>query len=106
MDDPARTAELIERFGSLPPDVMGELHSMLRLYDVDAQELFFKWESYSMKMGPDDTRLDYDTVLAFKKDVQELLEKELRAKAKMQQTPARQRATIRPSAAGGDAFAL
>lgn len=105
MDDPAKTAALIERFGSQPPDVMGELHSMLRLYDIDAQELFFKWESYSMKMGPDDTKLDYDTVLAFKKDVQELLEKELRAKAKMQQTPALQR-TIRPSAAGGDAFAL
>jgi hypothetical protein len=105
MDDSPNPPELIERFGSQPPDIMGELQSMLRIYDIDAQELFFKWESYSMKMGPDDINLTYDTVLAFKKDVQELLEKEQRGKARMQQTPAVQR-TIQPQAARADPFAL
>ncbi|KAF8544814.1 DNA polymerase alpha subunit B N-terminal-domain-containing protein [Trichophaea hybrida] len=105
MDDSSNPPELIERFGTQPPDVMAELQLMLRIYDIDAQELFFKWESYSMKMGPDDVKLTYDTVLAFKKDVQEQLEKELRGKAKMQQTPAVQR-TVRPQAAGADPFAL
>jgi DNA polymerase alpha subunit B len=105
MDDTPTNPALIERFGEQPPDIMGELRSMLRLYDVDAQELFFKWESYSMKMGPEDTKLTLDTVRAFKKDVQEQLEREVRGKARMQQqTPAVQR-TVRPQA-GGDAFAL
>lgn len=105
MDDPSKNLELIERFGEQPLEIMGEFHSMLKLYDIDVQELFFKWESYSMKMGPDDTKLALDTVRAFKKDVQDQLEREVRGKTRMQQqTPAVQR-TIRPQA-GADSFAL
>lgn len=66
--------------GGLQPDVLAELESMLRLHSIPPQELFYKWESYSMKMG-DDTRLNIDTVRAFKKDVQEILERESRGKA-------------------------
>ncbi|KAA8910520.1 DNA polymerase alpha subunit B N-terminal-domain-containing protein [Sphaerosporella brunnea] len=105
MDEPTNNAELIERFGNIHPDTMIELQSMLRLYDLDAQELFFKWESYSMKMRPEDTTLTPDSVVAFKKDVQEQLEKEARGKAKMQQTPAVKR-TVRPPAGAADSFAL
>ncbi|KAI9678635.1 MAG: DNA-directed DNA polymerase alpha subunit pol12 [Caeruleum heppii] len=64
----------------LPADIMGELQSMLRLHGIPPQELFYKWESYSMKMGSDDTKLDLPTVRAFKKDIQENLERELRGK--------------------------
>ncbi|KAL7270614.1 DNA-directed DNA polymerase alpha subunit pol12 [Rhizina undulata] len=74
---------LTRRFGDLPPEIMSEFQSMLRLHNIDANELFYKWESYSMKMG-DETRLTLDTVRAFKKDAQELLEKEMRGKARMQ----------------------
>jgi DNA polymerase alpha subunit B len=107
MDDGTKNAtELVERFGDVHPDVMTELQSMLRLYDIDAQELFFKWESYSMKMGPEDTKLTADSVLAFKKDVQEQLEREARGKARMQQqTPAIKRA-VRPPAGAADSFSL
>ena len=65
----------------LPKDVLGELQSIMRLHSITPQELFYKWESYSLKMGPDDTRLDLDTVRLFKKDVQDALERDSRSKA-------------------------
>ncbi|KAF5014287.1 hypothetical protein F66182_14784, partial [Fusarium sp. NRRL 66182] len=61
MDD--ITQELDELFASSAPngltqDVLTELQSMLRLHGITPQELFYKWESYSMKMGSEDTKLD------------------------------------------------
>jgi DNA polymerase alpha subunit B len=64
----------------LPPDILGELESILRLHSISPQELFYKWESYSMKMGSEETKLDLDTVRMFKKDVQDGLERESRGK--------------------------
>ncbi|KAF2137527.1 uncharacterized protein K452DRAFT_278516 [Aplosporella prunicola CBS 121167] len=82
MDD--NTADLNELFGSpnaeLPPDVLGELQSLLRLHSIAPQELFYKWESYSIKMGPE-TTLTLKTVRDFKKDIQDALERENRGKA-------------------------
>jgi DNA polymerase alpha subunit B len=83
MDDVVE--ELNELFASsapdgLPRDVVTELQSILRLHGITPQELFYKWESYSMKMGSEDTRLDLNTVRAFKRDVQDLLERETRGK--------------------------
>ncbi|CRG84417.1 DNA polymerase alpha subunit B [Talaromyces islandicus] len=83
MDD--ITEELNELFASsapdgLPQDVLTELQSMLRLHGITPQELFYKWESYSMKMGADDTKLDLNTVRAFKRDVQDSVERGSRDK--------------------------
>lgn len=83
MDD--ITQELHELFASSAPnglaqDVLTELQSMLRLHGITPQELFYKWESYSMKMGSEDTKLDLNTVRAFKRDVQDSLERETRGK--------------------------
>lgn len=64
----------------LPIDILGELESILRLHSISPQELFYKWESYSLKMGSEETRLDLDTVRMFKKDVQDGLEREHRGK--------------------------
>lgn len=64
----------------LPPDVLGELESMLRLHSISPQELFYKWESYSLKMGSEETKLDLNTVRMFKKDVQDGLEREHRGR--------------------------
>ncbi|KAL9109860.1 MAG: hypothetical protein Q9227_005563 [Pyrenula ochraceoflavens] len=64
----------------LPPDVLGELESMLRLHSISPTELFFKWESYSLKMGSEETVLDLETVRMFKKDVQDSVERESRNK--------------------------
>ncbi|KAI9718076.1 MAG: hypothetical protein M1812_004334 [Candelaria pacifica] len=84
MDD--ITEELNERFASppgteLPVDVLGELQSILRLHSITPEELFFKWVSYSLTMGSEETKLDLDTARAFKKDVQEGLERGARGKA-------------------------
>ncbi|KKY21142.1 putative dna polymerase alpha primase associated subunit [Phaeomoniella chlamydospora] len=81
----AASEDLNELFGSsfkdgLPVEVSGELKSMLRLYSITPQELFYKWESYSLKMGAEDTNLDLDTVRMFKKDVQDSVEREHRGK--------------------------
>ena len=79
-------AELNELFAilpatKLPPDVLGELQSILRLHSISPQELFYKWESYSMKMGSEQTKLELSTARAFKNDLQEMLERESRGKA-------------------------
>lgn len=80
MDDPSTSETVAEKFGELSPEVLSLLEGMLKIYGIPAEELFFKWESYCIKMGPDDTKLNMDTVLAFKKDVQELFEKEMRSR--------------------------
>ena len=79
-------AELNELFAihpvsDLPPDVLGELQSILRLHSITPQELSYKWESYSMKMGMDQGSLDLGTARALKKDLQEMLERDSRGKA-------------------------
>ncbi len=63
----------------LEQDVRYELESIMRLHSLPLQELFYKWESYSMKMGND--TLDMDSARALKKDIQESLEKESRSKS-------------------------
>jgi len=92
MDD--TTDELNKLFApppttELPPDILGELQSILRLHGISPQELFFKWESYSIKMGSEETKLDLTTVRAFKKDVQESLERETRGKMHVRNTDKR-----------------
>ncbi|KAH0564875.1 hypothetical protein GP486_001732 [Trichoglossum hirsutum] len=86
MEDQSITEELHARFAlppstELPPDILGELHSILRLHSISPQELFYKWESYCFKMDCEETRLDLETARAFKKDLQEILEREARSKA-------------------------
>ena len=67
----------------LPPDVVEELQSTARLHSFSAQEMFFKWESYCLKMGSEETKLSVGNLQAFRKDIQENLEREIRGKAQM-----------------------
>ena len=103
-------AELNELFiasypNGLPKDVLAELQSILRVHSISAEELFYKWESYSMKMG-DETKLTMDTVRGFKQDVQEALERESRGKAG-RQADKRAPVTATPRAAtGSDMFGM
>ena len=81
----ATATELNELFSAtfpdgIPKDILGELQSMLRIHSITAEELFYKWESYSIKMG-EEVRLNLETVRGFKQDVQEALERETRGKA-------------------------
>lgn len=91
----------------LPPDVLGELQSILRLHSISPQELSYKWESYSMKMGSEQTKLDLPTARAFKKDLQEMLERESRGKAHVRSVDKRGAyATPRSTGKGDDVFGM
>lgn len=91
----------------LPPDVLGELQSILRLHSISPQELSYKWESYSMKMGSEQTKLDLATARAFKKDLQETLERESRGKAHIRSVDKRGAyATPRSTGKGDNVFGM
>ena len=91
----------------LPPDILGELQSILRLHSISPQELSYKWESYTMKMGAEQTKLDLPTARAFKKDLQEMLERESRSKAHIRSADKRGAyATPRSAAKGDDVFGM
>ncbi|KAK3326615.1 DNA polymerase alpha subunit B N-terminal-domain-containing protein [Apodospora peruviana] len=78
-------AELNERFGTgnqeLQPDVVAELQSIMRLHELDVQDLFFKWESYCIKMDMDEQKAPISTLRAFKQDLQDALERSNRTQA-------------------------
>ncbi|CUS09023.1 unnamed protein product, partial [Tuber aestivum] len=81
--DSSTSEAVAEKFGKPAPEVLGELESILRIYGISDEELFFKWEAYCIKMGSENTKLNLDTVLAFKKDVQELFEKEMKSRTRL-----------------------
>ncbi|KAK6503043.1 DNA-directed DNA polymerase alpha subunit pol12 [Arthrobotrys musiformis] len=94
--------DLAEKFGELPDEVMAELQNMLRIYNIDAEELFFKWEEYCLKMG-EDIKLNMKNITAFKDDAREQFEIEMRAKSKSAQAPAT-RGAQRGAKSAGDVF--
>ncbi|KAF2104696.1 DNA polymerase alpha/epsilon subunit B [Rhizodiscina lignyota] len=105
------TDTLQDRFGGasrqVAPDVLGELQSILRLHGISPQELFYKWESYSIKMGAEETKLDLATTRDFKKDLHEALERESRGKHQVRSTEKRAvGATPRAGAGVGDVFGM
>ncbi|KAK0859369.1 DNA-directed DNA polymerase alpha subunit pol12 [Friedmanniomyces endolithicus] len=109
MSDSDKLADLFapSAGGSLSDDVANELHHILRLLDLSAQELFFKWESYVIKMGVENTTLDSKTARAFKKDLQDALERESRAKGHVVHQSAAKRTTATPrGGGGGDVFGM
>lgn len=92
---------------ALSPDIMGEFESMLRLYSISPQELFYKWESYSLKMGSEDTKLNLDTVRMFKKDVQDGLERDTHGRhGRGSERKSNVTATPRSATTGGDVFGM
>ncbi|PNS19273.1 hypothetical protein CAC42_2450 [Sphaceloma murrayae] len=82
---------------TLAADVSAELHSIMRLLSLSGQELFYKWEAYSMKLGSENTKLDYKTVRDFRKDLQDALERESRSKAPVHSTKKPINHTPRPT---------
>ena len=59
----------------LDPSVLEVLESVQRLFSISPQEIFYKWESYCLKMGSEETKLDLDTARMFQKDVQDNFER-------------------------------
>lgn len=80
MADQKELQQLFGGSGHLDAEVLNELASISRIHALDAQELSYKWESYAMRIAGDTTQVDLESVRAFKKDLQEQLERESRAK--------------------------
>ncbi|QDS77128.1 hypothetical protein FKW77_001101 [Venturia effusa] len=103
------TLEITERFappnGELKPEILTELHSILRLHKISPEELSYKWESYCMKMGAEETNMDLKTTRDFKKDLLETVERESRAKAAKINDKRNVNATPR-AAMGNDVFGM
>ncbi|KAF7718490.1 DNA polymerase alpha subunit B [Penicillium ucsense] len=104
------TNELNELFvanfpDGLPKDILAELQSILRIHLITPEELFYKWESYSIKMG-DELKLSMDTVRGFKQDVQEALERESRGKLGRQMEKRSTVAATPRAASGADVFGM
>lgn len=91
--------ELNDKFASggkqLEPDVVVELQSIMRLHQLDTQDLWYKWESYSMKMGIEGGNLSITTLRAFKQDLQDALERSNRTQTHHVKTEKRMGATPR-----------
>ncbi|KAH7008324.1 DNA polymerase alpha subunit B N-terminal-domain-containing protein [Ilyonectria destructans] len=72
-------AELQSRFSApnkpLEPDVLSELESILRLHNLSAEDLYFKWESYCIKLDLDAQDISLDAVRNLKQSIQDALEK-------------------------------
>lgn len=105
----ATSAEIQKRFASaganLEADVIAELQSIMRLHSIDVEELWYKWESYSMKMGSDDMKLNIETARGLKKDVQDGLERDSRSKQHLQSNK-RAGGTPRAVTSTGDVFGM
>ena len=91
----------------LSPDILGVLESIQRLYSLSSQELFFKWESYCLKMGSEETSLDLDTSRMFQKDVQDALERSNQGKQNEKKSERKSGITATPRAGhNGDVFGM
>lgn len=106
MDESAITDILREKLGELPPDVLGEFLSICRLHNIDGEDVGWKWDSYCWNMRPDETTPNLETVRAFKKDVQERMDRESRSKPRAYGANTSKPAQRTPRAAKGSADAM
>lgn len=102
--------ELKERFtppnGQLAEEILLELQSILRLHQITVEELSWKWDAYCLKMGVEETKLDLKTIRDFKKDLQEILEKECREKVHKVSDKKVIASTPRTAVTNGDVFGI
>ena len=59
-----------------------------------------------IKMGVENTKMDYKTVRDFKKDLQDALERESRAKGHVHQSASKKAAPTPRAGGGGDVFGM
>ncbi|RKF74878.1 DNA polymerase alpha subunit B [Golovinomyces cichoracearum] len=65
---------------NLEADVLTELQSIIHLHSIDVEELWYKWESYIMKMGSNEMKLNIETARNLKRNIQDELEADNRIK--------------------------
>ncbi|KAI2641907.1 DNA polymerase alpha, subunit B [Hypomontagnella submonticulosa] len=103
--------ELNEKFGTpgknLQPDVVSELQSIMRIHSLSAQDLFYKWESYCIKMDMDGKNLSVEHLRSLKQDIQGALERSNRTQHVHIKTEKRSGATPRSSLKNtGDVYGM
>ncbi|KAK4210809.1 DNA polymerase [Rhypophila decipiens] len=102
-------AELNELFGDgvqeLQADFVAELESITRLHDLSAQDLFYKWEAYCIKMDKDEQKADLASLRSLKQELQDALERSHRTKA-VSDPDKRLGATPRTTTRGADIFGM
>ncbi|KAI1633545.1 DNA polymerase subunit alpha B [Biscogniauxia mediterranea] len=101
--------ELNERFGSgdkeLEPDVVSELQSIMRMHSLSVQDLYYKWESYCIKMDMGETKPSIESLRSLKQHIQDALERNNRSHQVHIKTEKRPGATPRTTVkGGGDVF--
>ena len=107
MADTDTINELFAPPGSpLPSDVINEILVLMRLHSISPQELFYKWESYVMRMGVENTQMEYKTVRDFKKHLEDVLERESRAKGHVLQSATKKTAPTPRGGGGADVFGV
>ena len=90
--------QIVEQFNFSPVDdetVIAECLSMLRLYSISAEDLFYKWEAFCLDMDIKQTSITLDLARNLKANIQEKLEKENRDRKKA--TPSSHAYTPRPA---------
>ncbi|CAN8095135.1 unnamed protein product [Discula destructiva] len=101
-------SELNERFASgdktLGQDVLVEMQSIMRLHDLAPEDLYFKWESYCIKLDMEASQPSFEKMRDFKQGLQNDLEKSTRTQVHSRQEK-RVGATPRASK-GGDVFGM
>ncbi|KAL7625636.1 DNA-directed DNA polymerase alpha subunit pol12 [Parahypoxylon ruwenzoriense] len=85
----------------LEPDVVAELQSIMRMHSLSAQDLYFKWESYCIKMDMDGNNPSVDNLRALKQDIQDALERSNRTHQVQIKTEKRPSGTPRAAFKGG-----
>ncbi|KAH7318474.1 DNA polymerase alpha subunit B N-terminal-domain-containing protein [Stachybotrys elegans] len=88
----------------LEPDVASELESIMRLHSLSVDDLFFKWESYCIKMDLDAQAISLASIRNLKHSIQDALEKSHRqAQVKTERKVA---ATPKAGSKGGDMYGM
>ncbi len=103
--------ELNEKFATgnkeLEPDVVAELQSIMRMHLLSVQDLFFKWESYCIKMEMEEMKLSVESLRALKQDIQDALERSNRSHQVHIKSEKRSGGTPRAAAKNsGDVFGM
>ncbi|KKA26137.1 hypothetical protein TD95_004879 [Thielaviopsis punctulata] len=116
MSDPAAVAAAAVELASFFPgaeqydaDIIAELASIRRMHDLSVEDMYYKWESYCIKMERESADVSLAAVRMFKQDVQNALEKSMRLQssaAAVKRSAAPQSRAPRVSAAAGDVFGM
>ncbi|TGJ82254.1 hypothetical protein E0Z10_g6496 [Xylaria hypoxylon] len=107
----AETQELNEHFATggkpLEHNVLVELQNIMQLHSLSAEDLFFNWESYCIKMEMDEMRLSVETLGGLKQHLLDALERNNRTHQVQIKTEKRAGATPRAALKnGGDVFGM